>query len=76
MKVYGLLDDMPFGKYKGTELRQVIEDDPDYISWALSNVEWFALSTTAEEYFSNYLLDKEDADIFYRDLDHFPYYLD
>ncbi len=28
---------MPFGKYKGTRLAEIAEDDPDYLVWVLSN---------------------------------------
>ena len=31
-------DEMPFGKYKGKKLREVAEQDPAYINWAINNV--------------------------------------
>jgi hypothetical protein len=36
-----------FGKYKGRRVRDIISVDPEYVSWASWNVEWFELD--AEE---------------------------
>jgi hypothetical protein len=34
-------DKFTFGKYKGTTVRKVIEDNPNYIAWAIDNVSFF-----------------------------------
>ncbi len=36
-----------FGKFKGDELQDVIESDPEYISWVMENVPDFTLSNEA-----------------------------
>lgn len=33
----GLEDEFKFGKHKGHQLEDVIEDDPDYIEWCVKN---------------------------------------
>jgi len=30
---------MPFGKFKGTALSEIIENDPQYIEWLVSNTD-------------------------------------
>lgn len=35
MKALGILDVMPWGKYKGELIGTVCEDDPGYLVWAL-----------------------------------------
>lgn len=42
--VLDLDDELPFGKYKGRPLRDVIEDDPGWIQWAIENISTFAVS--------------------------------
>lgn len=34
-----VLDTMPFGKYRGELIGTVIENDADYIYWAINNTE-------------------------------------
>lgn len=36
-------DKFTFGKHKGKFVSDVIESDPNYVKWALDNVEWFDL---------------------------------
>lgn len=36
-------DKFTFGKHKGKFVSDVIESDPQYVNWALNNVEWFNL---------------------------------
>jgi len=36
--MYDMDDLMPFGKYKGTEIEEIIEDDPQYMVWAVENM--------------------------------------
>jgi hypothetical protein len=45
-----LTSKLTFGKYKGTALKKVIEDAPDYIAWAEDEIEWFELDEEAENY--------------------------
>lgn len=30
-----------FGKHKGKNIKDVFEDNPDYVRWSFYNVEWF-----------------------------------
>lgn len=34
---YGLDDVFTFGKYRGNQVEDVVEDDPNYIEWLVSN---------------------------------------
>lgn len=34
---YSLEDTFPFGKYKGEQIEDVIEDDPSYLEWVVEN---------------------------------------
>jgi hypothetical protein len=38
---------LTFGKYKGLTVREVIEENPGYLVWAISNIEWFNLDSQA-----------------------------
>ncbi len=37
MRTLTLESDMPFGKYKGRQVEDVIEDDPSYVRWMAEN---------------------------------------
>jgi hypothetical protein len=50
MSEYSILDTMPFGKYKGKLVGTVIEEDCNYIFWALNNTS-FRLDNDAQKYF-------------------------
>lgn len=50
MKLYSILDEMPFGKYRGDLVGTVIEEDASYISWMLNNTD-FRLDDAAYAYF-------------------------
>lgn len=41
---------MPFGKYKGTELIEIYEDDPDYLQWCAENIKQFDVRNTIEDF--------------------------
>ena len=41
---------MPFGKYKGNLLEDIVDDDPDYVDWMLGQ-EWFQEYEDLYEYF-------------------------
>lgn len=43
LKIIQLDDIMPFGKYKGKSLREVIEVDSSYINWVIENVRNYQL---------------------------------
>lgn len=45
--VFGLKDNLTFGKYKGERVEDVIKDNKAYISWCLDNVQFFKLSEEA-----------------------------
>lgn len=48
LKVYGLNSVLEFGKYKGQTIKQVLEQNVDYITWCLENINHFALDEEAE----------------------------
>lgn len=50
MSEYSILDAMPFGKYKGELVGTVIEEDSNYIFWAINNTS-FRLDNDAQKYF-------------------------
>jgi hypothetical protein len=69
-KLFTLKDTLTFGKHKDRNLKDVIDDDPQYIDWCFSNIEWFDLDAIAIDYL------KEATDFYF--LDHLEYksYLD
>ncbi|MFK7843807.1 MAG: hypothetical protein AB8G77_00795 [Rhodothermales bacterium] len=38
---------MPFGKYQGLSIEDIIARDPNYVAWALHNIGSFKLDTEA-----------------------------
>ena len=48
-KQHSVLDPMPFGMYRGELIGTVIEDDAQYIYWAINNTE-FRLDADATRY--------------------------
>ena len=32
-------DAMTFGKHKGTEIEEILDDDPEYLKWAAENTD-------------------------------------
>ncbi len=40
MKLYGVLDEMPWGKYEGELVGSLIEVDPEYIHWMVNNTDF------------------------------------
>ena len=36
---YGLDNTMPFGKYKGVEIEEILDADPSYMLWAVENMD-------------------------------------
>jgi len=47
MSELGYHDPLPFGKHRGKTVRDVIDQDPTYLEWALLNVEGFELTDDA-----------------------------
>ena len=43
LRIIELYDVMPFGKYKGKTLREVVEADQSYIDWVVNNVKEYQL---------------------------------
>ena len=37
--IYDMDDDMPFGKYKGHTIEDILIDDPDYMVWVAENTD-------------------------------------
>lgn len=46
---YSLRMSIPFGTYKGVLMEDVIHDDPEYILWAMKNIEGFDVHYTVLE---------------------------
>lgn len=55
MKCYCLEEILPFGKYRGLPIREVIDLDFDYITWCLDNIPTFKLSKDAERAYDRFL---------------------
>lgn len=43
VKKYGADDEIRFGKYRGKTVQHVLEEEPDYLVWAVGNVRGFYL---------------------------------
>lgn len=56
-KLYSLDMEIIFGKYKGDAIWKIIDRDPGYVTWCLTNIDGFTLDETAH----NYLIEKEQA---------------
>jgi hypothetical protein len=39
----GLTDVLTFGRYKGRTVEELLEEDPDYLTWVNKNVDFFPL---------------------------------
>ncbi len=42
-----LIDKITFGKYRGDTIKEIIDNAPTYIEWALDEVDWFELDDEA-----------------------------
>ena len=40
IKPLTLEDTIPFGKYRGVDVVDIVNDDPDYIEWVINNTEY------------------------------------
>ncbi len=50
MTIYKLETELNFGKkHKGETIEEIIEDDPEYLLWAIDTIEWFELDDEAEK---------------------------
>lgn len=47
--VIGLDDEVPFGKHSGKLLRDVIDDDPGWVVWAIEEIKTFEISDPATD---------------------------
>lgn len=52
-KEFSLSDKLTFGKHKGSTIEEVLEDDPNYIEWAIDEIEWFELDQNATNKFND-----------------------
>lgn len=48
-----LSDKMPFGKYAGLKIGELIERDPNYVAWAIKNIGSFTLNKEAASVFKH-----------------------
>jgi len=53
-------DKIPFGKYKGYTIEDIIKSDPQYLYWVTENINWFALTTKSQEM----LPDKKEIELY------------
>jgi len=58
-KYFGLKDVLTFGKYKDSTIREVINEDPKWLDWAIKKVEFFNVTEevrelVADALFNNY----------------------
>jgi len=53
--VFTLDSGLTFGKYKGQTVKDVCDDNPEYIEWANDEIVWFELSSEAEDYLAECL---------------------
>ena len=49
MTTFKLKDKLTFGKYKGQSVDEVIDNDPDYLAWAVEEIDWFKLDEEADK---------------------------
>ncbi len=49
MTIYKLESLMNFGKYEGRTVKKIACQDPDYLAWAIDEIEGFELDEKAEE---------------------------
>ena len=51
--IYSLDSKVNFGRFKDDDftVKEVIDYDREYITWAIENIEWFLLSDTAYKYY-------------------------
>jgi hypothetical protein len=49
LRIYGLLDRIDFGKFNGTKIIKLIEENPSYVRWCTENIDWFDLHPDAED---------------------------
>lgn len=47
MKPLKLNDKITFGKHRGLTIKEIIEDDPTYLEWALDEIDGFELDAAA-----------------------------
>jgi hypothetical protein len=59
LNFYELHDLIPFGKYKSSFLKDIIDKDPQYIDWALRNISDFLIDDFAKEYLQKIKRDRE-----------------
>ena len=67
--IFELHDTITFGKYKGREVIDVIDEDAQYIDWAFSNIEWFDLDSEAMDYLTKTIKGFDAIDFKYKDWD-------
>lgn len=59
--LFGLQDNMPFGKYKGLRIEDIIRADPSYIRWLCGESDKFDLSKAAWEFLLDFFPIKGDV---------------
>lgn len=59
--VYGLLDELKIGKYRGKRLIDVMRDEPRYVEWMYDNVDAFDLDEEALDWFEKFKANVEKS---------------
>ncbi len=58
-EILELDDEMPFGKYKGWELINILDEDEDYLRWFMANVTDVSLDSMIQDALANEALRQE-----------------
>lgn len=58
-EVLTLEDKMPFGKYQGWTVRDILADDANYLRWFITNVTMLCLDSDVEDALENEALRQE-----------------
>ena len=57
--IFELDNTLPFGKYKGWQIRDVLADDANYLRWFVANVSKVSLASEVEDALENEELRQE-----------------
>lgn len=73
LKIYAEDDFLDFGKYKGMTIKEVIDDDPEYLVWCLDNVNFFDVSENVLQLIENAQIENDFREAMYDYLDDDPW---
>lgn len=58
-QVFELNSKFTFGKYKGEKVKDIMEQDDQYVRWCIDSVHFFELSEEALDYFHTIEIERE-----------------